>query len=283
MKTVLLQGGLGNQLFQLAWAYYIRDNEGSTVKLDMEMLMHEKQHKGVSFENLFGSDLGNIFLIERSQHVLNGSNIIGKMIRALMRCFNLRSFNGVLFDYDATTPFEYCELNKKDVYHYGYFQFVEAALFFRDFIRSSIFNLNEKCLNDFKIKYGDCVGIHIRRGDFLLSRNKLHSLPDKIDYLKAIKKFEGRKLVFFSDDITWCRKEFANLENVQFHAGCSAEEDFLALSTCRDFVLGGSTFSWWAAFLNASSKTKIVYFNDIPLYMNENSHRQVGWEYERIK
>ncbi|OOE56171.1 hypothetical protein BZG13_14570 [Salinivibrio sp. ML323] len=72
------------------------------------------------------------------------------------------------------------------------------------------------------------------------------------------KTYKDREIVIFSDDIDWCIKTFHGMSWVSFHKGSSALDDFLALSQFSSYVLLGSSFSWWSAFLFSDSNTEMI-------------------------
>ena len=65
------------------------------------------------------------------------------------------------------------------------------------------------------------------------------------------------KFLIFSDDITWCKKNFIGdsfifIEN---------EVDFIdmyLMSMCINNIIANSTFSWWGAWLNKNKNKKII-------------------------
>ena len=99
------------------------------------------------------------------------------------------------------------------------------------------------------------VGIHVRRADYLEDQKfnicDIHFYREAIDHFIA--KEKSTKIIFFSDDINWCRNMF---KGSNFYFSKTAENklpsiyDFKLLSLCRHFIIPNSTFSWWAAYLS---------------------------------
>lgn len=111
------------------------------------------------------------------------------------------------------------------------------------------------------------VSIHIRRGDYLQSGNqrRFGNICTDDYYEKAIKYIDRNVkdpvFYFFSDDIQWVKKEYANLS-----ARYISEDmfdhyedwyDMFLMSCCKHNIIANSTFSWWGAWLNRN-KDKIV-------------------------
>lgn len=281
--TVLLQGGLGNQLFQIAWMHYLRNHRDLNVHVDMNIFFQQKQHNSISFSSLLGDFIS--FPIAKDSIVISDDNYFAKVMRYGLRKLHVRSIpNSLLFDYDALTPWEYCVKSSLLPYHYGYFQFVDAALISKDIFLSCIKDKHSDLYQEFESKFSDCVGIHIRRGDFLTSNNSLH-IPTQLDYIKnAIREFGDRDYVVFSDDINWCKTQLKGTSNnIEYFSGSSAIEDFIGLMCCKDYILSGSTFSWWAAFINANSGTVVICPHSPAQFMSVASNQKIGWDYAEIQ
>lgn len=88
----------------------------------------------------------------------------------------------------------------------------------------------------------------------------------------------ARQLFVFSDDIERIKREgwFGGFsEKVTFVGGCSASESLYLLSRCDDFVIANSTFSWWGAYLGESIGKQIAapeYFFSGRLMKNGGLH-----------
>ncbi|CNJ89213.1 alpha-1,2-fucosyltransferase [Yersinia enterocolitica] len=279
--NVLVQGGLGNQLFQVAWAYYLKDKLKFDVNLNVHLFYQQKQHSAVSFFSLLG-ELETIPISEERILTFN-DDLLSKIIRFSLRKMKINHVPNILiYDYDALSSLDDCLKIPMPNYHYGYFQFPDAALYSSDFLRVSITNKHGKLMGDIGNNISDHVGIHIRRGDFVASSNKLH-VASGIEYISnAIEKFPGRRFMVFSDDIDWCKKHLPKISSIDYFSGKSAIEDFIGLMCCQDYILSGSTFSWWAAILNGNKSTKVIIPNSDAQFMSEQSNKKIGWNYERV-
>lgn len=102
------------------------------------------------------------------------------------------------------------------------------------------------------------IAIHIRRGDYV-GNQAHHNLPIKY-YLSALEKIPNwatYNLVFFSDDIEFCKWHFDCLPNAIFSEGLTDIEDLYAMTLCDHFIIANSSFSWWGAYLG-EKQTSIV-------------------------
>ncbi|HLG40457.1 MAG TPA: alpha-1,2-fucosyltransferase, partial [Chitinophagaceae bacterium] len=109
------------------------------------------------------------------------------------------------------------------------------------------------------------IAVHIRRGDFLNPKIKTyHGVMSAFYFEKAIgmvKEMVSAPFVyFFSDDIEWVKQNLVVDKNSEFVSGYtqSSVEDFYLMSKCRHNVIANSSFSWWAAWLNANSGKIVV-------------------------
>jgi hypothetical protein len=104
----------------------------------------------------------------------------------------------------------------------------------------------------------DWNAIHVRRGDYL-SYPAYHPLVTKEYYQKAIKEVGiNNKFLVFSDDLEGCKDLFDFLPNKRFYTAKVNWLDLYTMSLCKDNIIGNSTFSWWAAYLNANPDKKVI-------------------------
>lgn len=98
------------------------------------------------------------------------------------------------------------------------------------------------------------VGIHVRRGDYLLYQNK--HLSPTVEYLQeAMALFPAYKFLFVSDEIEWCKAFFPG------HYYSDSEDtfaDMALMASCEHQIISASTFSWWAAWLNENPNKVVV-------------------------
>jgi hypothetical protein len=135
-----------------------------------------------------------------------------------------------------------------------------------------------------EVSSNQSVAVHVRRGD--KTKSKKHSASD-IDYLLfAMNILESRvgssasSLVFyvFSDDMPWCIKNLPSLTKKPLRfaenrpGADGALTDMFLMSHCKHNIIGPSTFSWWAAWLNPNPN-KIVVAPHPKLWFRDTSGR----------
>lgn len=119
----------------------------------------------------------------------------------------------------------------------------------------------------------DYVSIHVRRGDYVQHSGSFP--PISVAYIdQAIYFIEEMALrenpiplMFFSDDIAWCREFFGRYNKVEFSEGRNDFEDMSLMSSCSHHIIANSTFSWWAAYLGKNPDRIVV----------SPSHKRLNW------
>tara|TARA_R110002074_G_scaffold337412_1_gene508030 strand:- start:209 stop:988 length:780 start_codon:yes stop_codon:yes gene_type:complete len=233
----MLQGGLGNLLFQIAATNALawRNNTKAVYNPDKHHLP-----SWPASGRFVSSYTDNIF---RSVEFSNDLKM-----KSLYR----------------EPHFRYAEIPYSDglVLH-GYFQSEKYFLDCTDKIRK-LFSVDDKTRTYILNKYGDFLNenptsIHIRRGDYLDPRwlNKIVPICTKEYYAQAMSKFpKDTKYMVFSDDPEWCQKVFKS-ERFKVVVGEEDHIDMYIMSMCKNHIIANSTFSWWGAWLN-ENQDKIV-------------------------
>jgi hypothetical protein len=112
------------------------------------------------------------------------------------------------------------------------------------------------------VSESNAVAIHVRRGDY--ANSGAYKLISGRYYWRAIEiirmMFPGPRFFIFSDDIAACRAMFDSLENATFVEGNADKsyEDFRLMMMCKHNIIGNSTFSWWAAWLNQNPEKVVI-------------------------
>ncbi|PSV32330.1 alpha-1,2-fucosyltransferase [Photobacterium sp. GB-72] len=285
---VYVDGGLGNQLFQVALAIYLNKIKNKDVILDVSLLEGKKQHGGIDFRFLI--DIEDSIKIETGDSldtILVSKGWGAKMFRTFLRALRVKKIsNFLLYDFDAESKFSSIDFNSASNNYLGYFQFPDAALLVKDIMCSKIAELRNKELSSVSCsKYKDKVAIHIRRGDFLESKCRKHGTVD-IDYINKAMSLFGKEQEFmvFSDDISWCKSNI-NARNVSFSDEKSAYCDFLAMTLCSSYILTASTFGFWAAFfsINSENKMNVVISKDLSAnFLSKENTNKLTWKCEYV-
>lgn len=122
--------------------------------------------------------------------------------------------------------------------------------------------LVESCKREFEKAFEKTtIAIHVRRGDYVGNPNYVQ-LPPTYYILALETHFPGWRdcnLIFFSDDIDYCKIHYQCLPNAFFSDNFVDIADLCLMSQCDHFIIANSSFSWWAAWLAEKEGTKVVY------------------------
>lgn len=261
MIIVRIFGGLGNQLFQYSFGLYMSKKLNRKVLYDFSFFETDYFRKPSILELNFEIENAPYSLVKKYLPFKSF-----KLNSLYNRVFNSKSY------YERETQLD---LTQPTLFFHGYWQkkiFTDSQL---QFLRNS-FKINNTTVSiNFMVKNilkNNSVSIHVRRGDYLLKKNKKiyeQLLPSF--YFEAIlflEKNQSSELTYFifSDDIPWAKKNFSSIKNIVFIDGNSDYEDLYLMSLCDHNIISNSTFSWWAATLNKNQNKVIIspknWFND---------------------
>ncbi len=246
MVIVRIVGGLGNQMFQYAYAKSLQQ-KGYAVKIDISKFRKYKLHGGYQLDK-YKIDL------ETSTPLSNFLSKLGlkKNIKEKSLLFNDKFLN-----------------ISKNEYVKGYFQ---TEKYFSE-IRNVLLNqfVIKQELSESTILYSkeikqhkNSCSLHIRRGDYVSDKNanNIHGTCDLNYYNEATNliknKFENIHFFVFSDDINWT-KENITIENVTYiDHKCIPHEDIYLMSLCKNNITANSSFSWWGAWLNQHKNKTVI-------------------------
>lgn len=269
MIIIKLQGGLGNQMFQYAFASVFAKKHKEKVLIDLSVLERTEKLRGFTprkfelhiFNNQYNwATVDDINLFFRLSY---GNKIKKKLRFNYPRVYTEPSFG---FNYVAA-------LLILPVYIIGYFQnykyFVGNENYIKSLFLFPIETLDEINLNVLKeIKNSNSVAVHIRRGDYVADKvtSDFHGICTKDYYMKAIETLSSKvpncTLVFFSDDCDWVRKHFNDSSFrqiiVDINPGQDSWKDMLLMSSCRHNIIANSSFSWWGAWLNENPQKIVI-------------------------
>lgn len=267
---VKFNGGLGNQMFQWAFARALEDKTGIQTFLDMTFF--EKNYSRPYELEIFKANVKKVEGFWANWKL----NAIWKLRRQLegKKFFGTKVIEEAHFEYDSSL-FEV----EPNTYIHGFFQSEKYFSKIENKIREDFqFKVqpdeaNQRIIE--KIQSTNSLSLHIRRGDYVQKKrfqNKYSTCS--LDYYKravelVVEKVQNPVLFIFSDDKDWVK------ENLNFpyetvyvdnNSGSKSYEDLRLMSLCRHNIIANSSFSWWGAWLN-NNKEKIViapqkWFND---------------------
>lgn len=272
MIIVNLTGGLGNQMFQYAFAASLSSKFNLELKFAVDAYDKQKIHNGFELERVFGLSLE--FASKEDINRVCGNIHSKYLIRRVLNKYHFAFFlpNNLVFESSRINFTQFDFLSHSDYYIHGDWQ---SEVFFKEYenlIRQDFMFLdglsfeNNLILNE--IQKSESVSIHVRRGDYLTNKkaNSLLGLCTSEYYFSAINKIlehvPDANFFVFSDDPMWAENEFkSKIENIQFisnNYGSDSYIDMRLMASCKHNIIANSTFSWWGAWLNSNPDKKII-------------------------
>jgi hypothetical protein len=154
-----------------------------------------------------------------------------------------------------------------DTYLHGYWQSekyfadIEAQLR-QDFAFPALTGRNVEFASELESELS--ISLHVRRGDYL--NLAAHTVCSQEYYQAAVKemirKVSGDPRIYvFSDDPEWARQNLkfsVPTQVVDHNSGAADFEDMRLMSLCKHNIIANSSFSWWAAWLNANADKNVI-------------------------
>lgn len=275
MIYVNLKGGLGNQMFEYAFALSLKERLKDEVCIDMSGISN-KTHNIYSLNHF---NIGEVKTVEYSAlprskriclRIINSilcrvNNSFGPRARYNIEKKYQKIFNkfGIYICVDGYV--ETFKTKSKIKYADGYFQ---SEKYFNNIgekikqvftVKDEMLDTNKKIYN--KIKKSNSVCVHIRRGDYTQISNHLVCTIDY--YKKAMdvinKKVSNAEFFIFSDDIPWVKENIDFKYKVNFVEGNNPNyEELRLMYSCKHFIISNSSFSWWAQYLSTNNDKVVV-------------------------
>lgn len=270
MRIVKLKGGLGNQMFQYAFALNLKKtyknedilldyssyrcnekcDDYKTSLLNYSIKLRPASKSEISHICYLSHSTSSSFLTKAKVYAESIINPHYLIIRD-SRYIPIKALNEIHYFDGYWQSYKYIDSVSKELR--------------KDFMpKGSISDNTIKMIS--KIKNNNYVFVGIRRGDYITNfrAKKRYGNIGYNYYINAMKKISQlvKKPIFllFSNEIDWVK---ANWDfdgfNVHFREndGTSDFEELLLMSSCRHAIIANSTFHWWGAWL-IDSPHKIV-------------------------
>ena len=276
MVIIQVAGGLGNQLQQYAlYRKFVR--LGVEARLDLSWF--DKVHAAEK-EQMRGKDIIPVVtrrelelryfdrLVfetctkEEKEALIGADNILGKLRRKLMP-FTIHKFEESKMYHPELLEFE-------DMYLTGYFAcekyYADILYDLREKIQfpPSSNPLNREMAD--RMRNGNSVSVHVRRGDYLNPENvtMFGNICTDAYYQNAIvfvkRIIPDACFYFFSDDVSYVKKRFPGDDYtiVDINHGRDSFYDMWLMSNCKHNICANSTFSFWGARLNPNENKIMI-------------------------
>ncbi len=295
MIYVRMSGRMGNQMFKYATARAMQLSMNSTEKIAVDFSGYPKDMGSYSKNYLEEFHCVDNIICKKYQFTLIQKicllffkiymKVSGKNTNSKDDILEFQNKYADLFSkfglYMYRSGYHKFNIPKKDkdIFFRGnseaheYFDCIRSQLL-KEFIPINISDRNMEKYNDF-LKEKAIIAICVRRGDFVDSRHK-----GKLDictpeyYQKGIETIENKvsckcKIIVFSDDVDYC-KNCMNIEADEYIGDkITPWEQLYIMSACNYFIIGNSTYHWWAQYLS-ERKDKLVV---APAYWNHKKEK----------
>lgn len=268
MIAVQILGGLGNQMFQYAFARALSLSRRREVVLDCS------EFPGYSLR-AFALDRMRIELpvADPGQLAAFRPRLPRPALRVLRR-FGLEAVGlsgGTVVREKGLAYRRIREHARRPTLFVGYWQTEKYFAEHRDVLRRD-FQVVEppdeanRALLD-AIRGSESVCLHVRRGDYVsdASAAQVHGTCSPGYYRLAVRRLQERlscpRFFVFSDEPDWCRTNL-DLPGDTVFADVNGPEtpwrDLRLMSACRHFVVANSSFSWWGAWLSDNPGKSVI-------------------------
>jgi len=274
MIEINIQGRLGNQMFQYAFARSLQEKKGGeAINLcfihDADSLknFHTKYH---TYNTLHPSILQkNIIIIFHLAKKILKIDYRNRWKEHLFELKYQRILNFFGIYWLTQGYYDFPIRNFKNTILVGHF---ESSKYFEAIKEQLIEEFTPKhplVKTNFdlyeKIKSSESVCIAIRRGDYVNNEHvKKNSLICTVNYFKKAIKIMQEKIsnpVFFvfSDDIEFVKNNMGFESNsfIYENGNNPVWETMKLMYSCKHFIISNSTFHWWAQYLSRN-EDKIV-------------------------
>jgi len=252
MFEIILNGGLGNQLFGWALGFSASKLSGLDCRFNASLIEgREFDLRYFGVKPYFGAPF---------QKIQSWHEIMNRLYSKINSTSRYPEYQEKSFNFDSKFLYP-----KKKVSYYGYFQSYKYFEFFSDEIKLALMPANsqsrslEYALSETKKE--NYYALHVRRGDYI-NASSFHGLTSKSYYLEAKNKIleldKEAKFLLFSDspdmavlEVPWAEYRPDITENI------NSPETLLTMSKTKGIIGSNSSFSWWASFLMHNKSVKI--------------------------
>lgn len=273
-----LQGRIGNQLFQYAFARVIQQEKGN----DTKILFDDSDVLRCKWENsLCKYDLPNVEYthssIAKKMYFFTYQSVVRNFYKLFTKKMNYQDkylFEKKIQHFINQKGIFLCEngfifpcLNySKPVYLEGYFQSEKYFSIYQDDIKKILkkdIDIKLKKyphIKELRNRNTVCVSIKIEHnvGSSMYSVCDINYWKKSLDYI--IEKVENPYFFICSDNVEYVVENLIDTSKYEYTVQdkkSSVDLSLLAMSECKHFVIGNTTFGWWAQYLS-DSQDKIV-------------------------
>lgn len=274
MIVLLIRDGLGNQMFQYAFARSLQLETKQKLFCSLQCFDGDKENRKYALNNF---NIAKIKILPEKTDIFTGLlyKIFNK-IRCIKKVENTEIYmdrniiNAECSDVYGWLDYPNVKFGKVVLVR-GYFQNHQNFQKYAGPICQELKVKTEPSVENQKmlenIAKSNSVCVHIRRGDYLNPEWSYLNICNYNYYKKAMElvkeKVENPVFYIFSntsEDIAWIKEnydfseynvEYVDLNNPDY-------EELRLMYSCKHFVISNSTFSWWAQYLGEYENKVVV-------------------------
>lgn len=267
--AVRISDGLGNQMFQYAFAYALQKRTGDSVKIDPfffknGLRKYQLDNYNISIERLIS---------KQKDYILGFGPRDGGKFKKAYRNYIINKY------YKLVEENKFMQFDEEKIYpdvDSFYLGFWQTPKYFDEYY--------DDLINEFKrvyplsqeadqllevVKDELSVSLHIRRTDYV--GDDFDSSLNFEFYRKALEEITKQigdfRLFIFSDDKDYVKNHF-DIMPYTLVEGLSDIDEFEIMRNCKHHIMANSTFSWWATYL-AKDKGGIVFVPSVTCWKDE--------------
>ena len=286
MIVYILKDGLGNQLFEYAYAKKLQEHTKDKIAFCTWMynlknfslggtrqcsLQHFELPEDVEilsgFKNFwyFASFMLRMFFIYKKDFI--SWFVLGKRVSRKDK-YESDCKKGLYVSENSYEIPDFISTKKRNKYIFGNYEGIGALPENKQSAQLSVkteaTEENKKMLD--KISSCEAVCLHVRRGDYLNSGNEYLQVCNYEYYKTAVEHIKNTvdnpTFFIFSNthnDLEWIKENYDfGIEPVYVDLSNPDYEEIRLMSACKHFIIANSTFSWWAAYLSKHKNKTVV-------------------------
>jgi len=280
LKSIILHGGLGNQLFQWSFGHYLNSKGFRTRFIFFQKpysLLHTSESLGKllhncphgSFHSITLPAIRPLAVIQDPSHPKSPKRLFPKLLSDT-----------------GDDPFFVKSYDFKEKYHQGYFQNHEIVSAVKEVVipelMKSLFS-RKSATSELETKLFGAQVIHVRQGDTMTPRNMRRVGVLSSEYYLSIPKRSDVMNIVLTDDPTGAKKiiDYRKVDAFLGPEELDAAATLRVMAHASSLYAANSTLAWWGGIL-AQDRGAEVYIPN-PFFLNVNPKPGNAFEFPGFK
>jgi len=284
-------GGLGNQMFQFAFAEALANKKSEPVALDCRYLNSRCWRPDFTYRKYDLDIFDHNFQIGDAENYLPGEFYLRMVKWRIVKQMAVRiGFKKSKTVVEESFFYDKDLLERSGDEYIGYFQSYRYFDSVKEKIKRAFVVKRENLIFDShyyaEILNSNSVCVNVRRTDFV---DSILGVPATAYYETAVKilaqRIKDPRFFIFSDDVEWCRRNLGFIDDAKVvdhtHAGRKFSNYFNLMRSCKHFIIPNSSFAWWAAYLSDSESRNVTVPKGWHKYLGVSGDKDIvpqGWD-----